>query len=106
MKKSIVRTGYHICVVLGFLVTPWLVLPWNILAGTGILWTATALSGLLMSWAASVHLCDELGLQRRNALLFPLGAIVLSAIMMNSMLQVLVKKETEWRGRKYSVQNE
>jgi chlorobactene glucosyltransferase len=39
MKKSIVRALFHICVVLGFLVTPWLVLFWNILEGTGILWT-------------------------------------------------------------------
>jgi chlorobactene glucosyltransferase len=106
MKKSILRTGYHVCVVLGFLVTPYMVLFGNILAETGILWTGIALLGLLMTWAASLHLCDELRLQRRNAFLFPLGAIVMSAIMMNSMLQVLVKKETEWRGRKYSVRNE
>ena len=55
-----------------------------------------------MTMTASVHLCDELRLHRRNTLLFPLGAFVMSAIMINSMLQVLVKKETEWRGRKYS----
>jgi chlorobactene glucosyltransferase len=102
MKKSIVRAVYHLCVVLGFLVTPWLVLLGNILAGTGILWTGIAFVAWLMTMTASIHLCDELCLQRRNALLFPLGAIVMSAIMINSMRQVLVKKETEWRGRKYS----
>ena len=106
MKKSIVRTVYHIGVVLGFLVTPYLVLFWNISEGTGILWAGIALLGLLMTWAACLHLCDELRLQRGNAFLFPLGALMMSAIMMNSMLQVVVKKETEWRGRKYSVRNE
>jgi chlorobactene glucosyltransferase len=102
MKKSIVRAVYHLCVVLGFLVTPTLVLLWNILAETGILWTGIAFLAWLMTLVASVYLCDELRLQRRNALLFPLGAFVMSAIMINSMRQVLVKKETEWRGRKYS----
>ncbi len=102
MKKSIVRAMYHLCVVLGFLVTPTLVLLGNILAETGILWTGIAFVAWLMTLTASIHLCDELRLQRRNALLFPLGAFVMSAIMINSMLQVLVKKETEWRGRKYS----
>jgi len=101
MKKSIARAVYHICVVLGFLVTPYLILFWNIWQETGILWTGTALAGLLMTLTASFHLCDELRLQRRNAFLFPLGAFVMSAIMMNSMLQALVKKQTEWRGRKY-----
>jgi chlorobactene glucosyltransferase len=102
MKKSIFRTLYHICVVLGFLVTPYMVLLWNILEATGILWTGIALAGLLMVLTASVHLCDELQLQRRNAFLFPLGAFMMSAIMVNSMLHVLVKRQTEWRGRKYS----
>lgn len=102
MKKSIFRTLYHICVVLGFLVTPALVLVWNIWEGTGILWTGTAFTGWLMSLTASLHLCDELQLQRRNAFLFPLGAFMMSAIMVNSMFQVLVKRQTEWRGRKYS----
>lgn len=102
MKKSILRTLWHIIVVLGFLVTPWLVLFWNILEGTGILWTGFALAGLLMTLAASIHLCDELRLARWSTFLFPIGAFVMSAIMINSMFQVLVKKQTEWRGRKYS----
>jgi len=102
MKKSIIRTVYYICVILGFLVTPYLVLFWNIWQGTGILWTGTALTGLLMTLTASIHLCDELRLQRWSVFLFPLGAFMMSAIMVNSMLQVLVKKQTEWRGRKYS----
>lgn len=102
MKKSIIRALYHVCVVLGFLVTPYLVLLWNIFEGTGILWTGFALLGLLMSLAASVHLCKELHLRRRYAFLFPFGALVMSAIMVNSMFHVLVKRQTEWRGRKYS----
>ncbi len=102
MKKSIVRTVYYICVIVGFLVTPWLVLFWNVWQGTGILLTGTALVALLMTLTASFHLCEELRLQRRNAFLFPIGAFVMSAIMVNSMFQVLVKRQTEWRGRKYS----
>ena len=102
MKKSIVRTIYHICVILGFLVTPYFVLFWNIWQGTGILCTGTAFFALLMTLTASFHLCDELRLQRRNAFLFPIGAFMMSAIMVNSMLQILVKRQTEWRGRKYS----
>lgn len=101
LKKSVFRTGYYICVILGFLATPYPVLMWNILEGNGILWIGTALAGLLMTLSASFHLCDELRLQRWNAFLFPIGAFVMSAIMINSMLQVLVKRQTEWRGRKY-----
>lgn len=102
MKKSILRTLRHICGVLGFLVTPYLVLLWNIWQGTGILWTGFALLSLLMSLTASIHLCKELQLPRLNAFLFPLGAFMMSAIMVNSMFQVLIKRQTEWRGRKYS----
>jgi hypothetical protein len=33
--------------------------------------------------------------------LFPLGVVVMSAIMINSMVQVIFLGQTEWRGRVY-----
>lgn len=101
MKKSVSRTLYYICVILGFLVTPYLVLLGNILSESGILLTGTALIALLMTLSASFHLCDEIRLNRWNAFLFPLGAFIMAAIMLNSMTQILIKRQTEWRGRKY-----
>ena len=101
MKKSVLRTLYYICVIFGFLVTPYLVLLGNILSGTGILLTGVALVALLLTLSASIHLCDEIRLNRRNAFLFPIGAFIMAAIMLNSMFQTLIKRQTEWRGRKY-----
>lgn len=101
LKKSMVRALYYICVILGFLVTPYLVLLWNIHEATGILCTGTALTALLLTWSASIHLCDEIRLNRGNAFLFPIGAFIMAAIMLNSMFRVLIKRQTEWRGRTY-----
>ena len=102
LKKSVVRTCYYIFVILGFLVTPYLVLSWNIFAETGIMATGIALTTLFLTLATSIQLCVELRIHRRYAFLFPLGAFIMAAIMLNSMFQVLIKKQTEWRGRKYS----
>jgi chlorobactene glucosyltransferase len=101
MKKSTLRTLYYICVILCFLVTPYLVLLGNILSGSGILLTGTAFIALLMTLSASFHLCDEIQLSRWNAFLFPMGAFIMAAIMLNSMTQILIKRQTEWRGRNY-----
>jgi chlorobactene glucosyltransferase len=101
MKRSVVRALYYVFVVLTFLLTPYLILAWNVMIGTGILWTGLALFGVLMVSAATIKTCDELGLNRINACLFPIGAVVMAAIMMNSMIQVLVFSRTEWRGRVY-----
>jgi len=46
-------------------------------------------------------LCHELGLERKNVFLFPLGAIVMVVIMLSSMVQSLLLRRTEWRGRVY-----
>jgi chlorobactene glucosyltransferase len=101
MKKSVLRTLYYIFMVLGFLVAPYLVLIGNILSGTGILLTGMALVSLLLTLSTSIHLCDEIRLNRWNAFLFPIGAFIMAAIMLNSMTQILIKRQTEWRGRKY-----
>jgi len=84
--------------------TPYLVLGWNVVAGTGILWTGLSLLGVVMVSAATIKTCDELGLGRKNACLFPIGAVVMAAIMINSMIQILIFSRTEWRGRVYSVE--
>ncbi|GJL77753.1 MAG: glycosyl hydrolase [Nitrospinaceae bacterium] len=101
MKKSVLRTLYYICMILGFLVTPNLVLLWNIFEATGIIASGMALISFLMMAGTSIHLCDEIRLERWNAFLFPLGAFIMTAIMLNSMFQVLFNKQTEWRGRNY-----
>jgi chlorobactene glucosyltransferase len=101
MKRSILRAVWHISMVLGFLLTPYIVLAVNIFLQTGWLWIGMALAGVVMVTAAAYKTCDELGLHRNTAALFPLGAVVMAAIMLNSMLYTLVRKKTEWRGRIY-----
>ncbi|HBP10751.1 MAG TPA: glycosyl transferase [Nitrospina sp.] len=104
MKRSVIRALYYVFMVLTFLLTPYLVLGWNVVAGTGILWTGLSLLGVVMVSAATIKTCDELGLGRKNACLFPIGAVVMAAIMINSMIQILIFSRTEWRGRVYSVE--
>jgi len=102
MKKSIFKTFYYILCVLGFVVTPWLVAGVHLWLGSGLEWQAMALAGLGLVLIAELTLCHELNLEKRYALLFPLGALVMAAIMINSMIHVLFKGQAEWRGRTYS----
>lgn len=104
MKRSVSRALYYIFMVLAFVLTPYLVLGWNVVVGSGLLWIGLSLFGVTMVSAATIKTCDELGLGRINACLFPIGAVVMAAIMINSMIQVLVFSRTEWRGRVYSVE--
>ena len=101
LKRSVVRTLYYAGVLVTFLITPWAVLTANLAAGTGWLGTGLAVAGAAMTLAASFKLCRELKMGLANALLFPLGAAVAAAIMINSMAQALIFKRTEWRGRTY-----
>ena len=103
MKRSIARALYYVFIVLAFLLTPYLILGWNVVAGTGALWAGLSLFGVIMVSAATIKTCDELGLHRINACLFPIGAVVMAAIMINSMIQILIFSRTEWRGRIYPV---
>ena len=104
MKRSIFRALYYVFMVLAFVLTPYLILGWNLVAGAGLIWLGFSLLGVIMVSAATIKTCDELGLGRINACLFPIGAVVMAAIMINSMIQVLVFSRTEWRGRIYSVE--
>ena len=101
MKRSVLRAVWYVSMVLGFLLTPYLILAANIFLQTGWLWIGMALAGVVMVTAAAYKTCDELGLHRNTSALFPIGAVVMAAIMLNSMLYTLVRKKTEWRGRIY-----
>lgn len=101
MKRSVLLATWHVSMVLGFLLTPYIILALNIFLQTGWLWIGMALAAVVMVTTAAYKTCDELGLHRNTAALFPLGAIVMTAIMLNSMLYTLVRKKTEWRGRIY-----
>ena len=101
MKKSILRAFYYMVMVLCFLLTPYIVVMCNLWVGTGNLWLGISLLGSALSLAASLGLCHELDLEKKNVFLFPLGAIVMVGIMFNSMVQTLLLERTEWRGRIY-----
>jgi chlorobactene glucosyltransferase len=102
MKKSIFKTFYYILCVLGFVVTPWLMVGIHLWLGSGLEWQAMAWAGLGLVLITTWTLCHELNLEKRYALLFPLGALVMAAIMINSMIQVMIRGQAEWRGRTYS----
>ena len=104
MKRSVSRAFYYIFMVLAFVLTPYMIFGWNVVVGSGLLWIGISLFGVTMVSAATIKTCDELGLARINACLFPIGAVVMAAIIINSMIQVMVYSRTEWRGRVYSVE--
>ena len=87
--------------VLFFLLTPYVVVMCNLWVGAGSVWVGVSLLGLGLSLATGLGLCHELGLERKNVFLFPLGAIVMVVIMFSSMVQTLLLRRTEWRGRIY-----
>jgi chlorobactene glucosyltransferase len=101
MKKSIFKTFYYILCVLGFVVTPWLMVGVHLWVGSGLGWQMMALAGLGMVLITKMALCHELHLEKRYALLFPLGALVMAVIMINSMIHVLYRGQSVWRGRTY-----
>ena len=101
MKSSIFRASYYMVMVLCFLLTPYIVVMCNLWVGVGSVWVGVSLLGLALSLVTGLGLCHELGLERKNVFLFPLGAIVMVVIMFSSMVQTLLLRRTEWRGRIY-----
>ena len=101
MRSSIPRTLYYIFAVLGFCLTPYFVFLLNIFRGESLLWTGISLIGLSMVIASGMTLCHHLRLAKSNLFLFPLGAVIMGVIMLNSMIQITWKQQTEWRGRTY-----
>ena len=80
--------------------TPYLILFYNFSAGGSITSIAFALLGLMLVMITGARLCKELRISVWPLFLFPLGAVVMVMIMINSMMQVLIKGQTDWRGRK------
>jgi hypothetical protein len=74
------------------------------LAGTDLTWLGLSLFGVIMVSATTITTCDELGLNRLNACLFPIGALVMASIMINSMIHIVIFSRIEWRGRVYSME--
>lgn len=106
MKQSVARTLYYISAVLSFVAAPYLTFFANLALGGGGFWTAVSFAALALSWITGARLCEELGLAKRNAFLFPLGAVAMSAIMLNSMAHILLKGGAEWRGRQCAAPGE
>ena len=101
MKSSVFRASYYMSMVLCFLLTPYIVVMCNLWIGAESVWVGISLLGLALTLATGLGLCHELGLERKNVFLFPLGAIMMAMIMFSSMLQTLLFRRTEWRGRIY-----
>tara|TARA_B100000959_G_C14915819_1_gene597288 strand:- start:943 stop:1479 length:537 start_codon:yes stop_codon:yes gene_type:complete len=101
MKGSVIRTFYYVSVILCFVLTPYIVVIGNLWVGTGGIWVGSALFGLILTLVTGLALCRQLNLEKRNVFLFPLGAIIMSAIMLNSMTQIVFHGRAEWRGRTY-----
>ena len=101
MKSSVFRASYYMAMVLCFLLTPYIVVMCNLWVGAGGVWVGISLLGLVLTLATGLGLCHELGLEKKNVFLFPLGAILMVMIMISSMLQTLLLRRTEWRGRIY-----
>ena len=101
MKNSIFRASFYMIMVLCFLLTPYIVVMCNLWVAAVSMWVGISLLVLALSLATGLGLCHELGLERKNVFLFPLGAIVMVVIMFSSMVQTLLLRRTEWRGRTY-----
>jgi len=102
MKKSIFRTLRHIFVLLAFAVTPFLVAGANLWHGSGALWTGISILCMIMVCAAGWMLSRELGLGSSTVFLYPLGAVMVAAILFNAMMRQLIAGQVQWRGRTYA----
>ncbi|MFQ5716706.1 MAG: glycosyltransferase, partial [Nitrospinales bacterium] len=101
LKKSVPRTLGYMFAILSFQVASYVVLFYNVWGGSSVWLTLLSLAGAGLVLVTGRQLCVELQLNPRNALLFPLGAVAMAAIMVNSMIQVLCKGRVEWRDRTY-----
>lgn len=101
MNKSVSRTLYYMVVIPCFMVTPYLVFIYNLWGRAHFVLTGLSLLGLIMVLTAEAKLCQELRLNERNILLLPLGAIMMSMLMLHSMIQIQLKGHSRWRGRNY-----
>lgn len=101
-KQSVPRTLFYAVMILGFTITPWLVLIFHAAADSEAWLQSLATVALLVMLFSEVSLCEELGMSGWNVWLLPLGGVVVSGILINSMIHVLFKKQSMWRGRRYA----
>ena len=104
-RKSVPRVFFFIAMILGFLLTPYLLVLANGFVGSHWVWQGIGWIGLILVWMSGIGVCDAMGLKRRDQFLFPLGALMTSAMILNSMVYILWKNQSEWRGRIYSKPN-
>ena len=101
LKKSVFWTFYYIFIILGFQCGTYLIFFFNLILGEPWVWMAISALSSTLVWVTGVKLCDDLKLNSLNAIWFPLGSVIMVAIMLNSMTQSLYWRATEWRGRIY-----
>ncbi|MCF8724826.1 hypothetical protein LQ236_002846, partial [Nitrospina gracilis] len=101
-KQSIPKTVYYAAMILGFTVTPWLVVVANAAVDAPAWVQAVSTVALLIVLFTEVSLCEELELSGWCIWIFPLGGLVVCGILFNSMIHVLFKKQSMWRGRRYA----
>jgi len=100
LRKSVFWNIYYIFMILMFVPAPYFLMGANIYLGGE--WTLVlSFCSLLLVLATSIGLAIELKLNPLYTLIFPLGAIMMVAIMLDSMFQVVILKRSEWRGRVY-----
>ncbi len=101
-KRSILKTVRFAISLIGFQLTPFIVLYLNLITDTPIWSLALSALAVFMTLATGMGLCKEINLTPKVILLFPLGALIAVGIMFASMQQALIKNRTEWRGRIYT----
>lgn len=102
LKRSVWRTLLNVGFLLGFLVTPYFIAGYHVLADSHWLPLSLSLGGLGLVWLTGTGLCEELGIKRSTQFLFALGGLMTAAIIINSMVFILKTGGSEWRGRTYA----
>jgi len=101
-KRSVLRTIWFAVSLIGFQLTPFLVLFFNWYIDTPIWSFLLSIGAVSLTLMTGVGLCKEIKLNPTAAFLFPLGSLVATGIMFASMQNALIKNKTEWRGRVYT----
>ena len=102
MRKSIPRAFIYIFIVLALTITPYLLFIESWVYQTGFVSQILSTFNLFTILIVNLVFCKELRLSTFYLFTFPLGALVFSGVMISSMLQILIKGTTEWRGRNYA----
>lgn len=101
-EKSVTATCLNAALLIGFFFTPYLLTLYHYLVASPLWLQLVSSAGLVMVWMVGSGLCHDLRLPWRTQFLFPLGAWVAAAVMVNSMLFILGSGKSEWRGRTYA----